>query len=86
MAEERIEVVRRCVAAWAAGDLAEVAEAEAAGDEVYALVRITSHGAGSGIENVATFPFVFTIHDGLIVRWRGFVEASEAREAASLPT
>jgi ketosteroid isomerase-like protein len=63
---------------------ADIEEAESAQGDLYVLVRTTSHGAGSGIEDVATFPFVFTVRNGLITRWRGFVDGDEARQAAGL--
>jgi ketosteroid isomerase-like protein len=63
----------------------ELVEAEAAGDDVFALVRVAGHGAGSGIDTDETFAFVFTFQEGLVTRWRSFVESDEAREAAGLP-
>jgi ketosteroid isomerase-like protein len=71
--------------AWESQSL-EIVASEVSGDQVFVVIRLTSHGAGSGIDNVADFAFVFTVRNGLIARWRGFVEADEARAAAGLST
>jgi ketosteroid isomerase-like protein len=71
--------------AWESQSL-EILTSDASGDDVFVVLRLTSHGAGSGIDNVADFAFVFTVRDGLIARWRGFVEQDEARAAAGLST
>jgi ketosteroid isomerase-like protein len=68
---------------WESQEL-EILELTASGDDVFVLLRLVSHGVGSGIDTDEAFPFVFTIRDGLITRWRGFVEVDEARSAAGL--
>jgi ketosteroid isomerase-like protein len=69
--------------AWESQEL-EILELTASGDDVFVLLRLISHGVGSGIDTDEAFPFVFTVRDGLITRWRGFVEVDEARAAAGL--
>jgi ketosteroid isomerase-like protein len=69
--------------AWESQEL-EIEATAARRSEVYIELGIVSHGAGSGIGSSQTFPFVFTVEDGLITRWRGFTESDEARAAAGL--
>jgi ketosteroid isomerase-like protein len=69
--------------AWAS-HRAEIADAEAAGDHVFALLRMVGLSTGSHIRTEDTWPFVFRFRGGLIDRWQGFAGAGEARKAAGL--
>jgi ketosteroid isomerase-like protein len=63
---------------------AEIVEEAANGEHVYMVITSVVRGAGSGIETAISNAFVFTVRDGLVIRWRGFAAAEEAREAAGL--
>ena len=62
----------------------ELVEAEDAADRVFTRLRMIGQAAGSGIATDDTEIFVFTIRDGQIVRFQGFAESDDAREAAGL--
>jgi ketosteroid isomerase-like protein len=56
-----------------------------AGDEdVLVLARYTASGRGSGVPLEGEHGYVWTIRDGLAVRFRWFQSHSEAFEAAGL--
>jgi ketosteroid isomerase-like protein len=55
-----------------------------AGDHVVQPILFRGRGRGSGIEVENRFFQVFTIKDGLAVRWEEFTDRSEALEAAGL--
>ncbi len=63
----------------------EVEELIDAGDRVFAAVLPKGHGRRSGIEVAGrmTYP-VFTVRDGLIVRYQLFTEREQALDAAGL--
>lgn len=54
------------------------------GDRVLAIVRQTSRGRRSGVELDQENGQLFTIHQGKVVRWVAYWEASEALEAVGL--
>jgi len=76
---------------WAEGFLsawethrADIVQADAAADHVFALVRTDGVSAATRIETESTEAFVFTFREGQVVRWHGFSSADEAREYAGL--
>ena len=62
----------------------EVEEFIDAGDQVLMISRETGRGKGSGIEINQRVFGLFTLRDGKIVRWKGFLDRDEALEAAGL--
>ena len=56
---------------------AEVVATQGAGDSVMVMLRLVGRAAGSSLETDDTWPFLYTVRDGLIVRWRGFADADE---------
>jgi ketosteroid isomerase-like protein len=62
----------------------EVEEIIDAGDQVLLVSRESGRGKGSGIEIDQQVFVVFTLRDGKIVRWKGFVDRDRALEAAGL--
>ena len=55
-----------------------------AGDRVLMIVSESGRGKGSGIEIDQKVFVVFTMRDGRIVRWKGFLDKNQALEAAGL--
>jgi ketosteroid isomerase-like protein len=55
-----------------------------AGDEVVVLAYFTGSGSGSGVPVAGEHGYVWTIRDGLAVRFRWFQSHREALEAAGL--
>ena len=57
---------------------------DAGGDDVVVLARYTASGRGSGVQLEGEHGYVWTIRDGLAVRFRWFQSHREAFEAAGL--
>lgn len=57
---------------------------DTAGDEVVALARYTASGPGSGVQLEGEHGHVWTVRDGLAVRFRWFQSHREALDAAGL--
>jgi ketosteroid isomerase-like protein len=55
-----------------------------AGHEVFASIRISGRGRGSGLLVDQRIPSVWTVHGGRVVRVRGYRDEAEALEAAGL--
>jgi ketosteroid isomerase-like protein len=55
-----------------------------AGDHVILTILFRGRGRGSGIEVEARYFQVFTLRDGLTVRWEEFADRAEALEAVGL--
>jgi ketosteroid isomerase-like protein len=70
-------------AAWESFQV-EIVEPESVADRVFAKLRVVGRAASTGIGINDTHVFVYTVRDGQIVRWQGFIEADEARAAAGL--
>ena len=62
----------------------EVEEIIDAGDRVLMIVHETGRGKGSGIEIDQRLFQVYTLRDGKITRWKGFMDHEDALEAAGL--
>jgi ketosteroid isomerase-like protein len=77
------EAMRVWVGAWEDWKF-EVQEIIDAGDRVLLIARESGRGKGSGIEIDQPNFIVFTLRDGKIVRWQGFVHRDAALEAAGL--
>jgi ketosteroid isomerase-like protein len=58
---------------------------DAGGDEVVVLARYTASGRGSGVPVEGEQGYVWTVRDGLAVRFQWFRSHQEALEAAGLP-
>jgi ketosteroid isomerase-like protein len=56
-----------------------------AGDDVLVLAHYTASGRGSGVPLEGEHGYVWTVRDGLAVRFQWFQSHQEAREAAGLP-
>jgi uncharacterized protein len=56
-----------------------------AGDDVVVLGRYTASGEASGIELEGDHGYVWTVRDGLAVRFQWFQSHGEALEAAGVP-
>lgn len=56
-----------------------------AGDDVVVLGRYTAAGGASGIELEGDHGYVWTVNDGIAVRFRWFQSHAEALEAAGVP-
>lgn len=130
MSQENVEVVKRFVEAWNAGDLdaavawigrdcvatfppevpepgpfvgrdairgwaeqfrgawdtmaIQIAEIQEQADNVICFLHISYRGKRSDIEVDSRDAHVFSIRDGVIVRWRNFNDRAEALEAAGL--
>jgi ketosteroid isomerase-like protein len=63
---------------------AELTEATAIGEHVFAEIRATGRGSESSIDIDDLWAFVFTIRGGKVAVWRGFVSRDEARAAAGV--
>ena len=61
-----------------------VAEWLGSGDDVVGVGTIRIKGKGSGIETEVPTASVMTIRDGLVVRWRDYVDRDKALKAAGL--
>jgi uncharacterized protein len=55
-----------------------------AGDRVLVVSRESGRGKGSGIEIDQAVYALFTLRDGMIVRWEAFLDRPEALDAAGL--
>jgi ketosteroid isomerase-like protein len=55
-----------------------------ASDHVVVVARESGRGKGSGIELDQVTYGVFTLRDGKILRWKGFIDRHQAFEAAGL--
>jgi uncharacterized protein len=75
------EAMRVWVGAWEDWKF-EVEEIIDAGDRVLVIGRESGRGRGSGVEIDQPNFIVFTLRDGRIVRWQGFVHRGPALEAA----
>ena len=62
----------------------EIQELTDAGDHVLVAAREFGRGKGSGVEIDQMTYVVFTVRDGMIVRWKGFLQRAEALEAVGL--
>ena len=56
----------------------EVEELREVGDRVLALLRHVGRGKGSGVESELRDAHVWTVRDGLAVRWRTYLDRAEA--------
>jgi ketosteroid isomerase-like protein len=56
-----------------------------AGDDVVVLGRYSAAGGASGIELEGDHGYVWTVNDGIAVRFRWFQSHAEALEAAGVP-
>jgi len=56
-----------------------------AGDDVVVLGRYTAAGGASGIELEGDHGYVWTVNDGIAVRFRWFQSHAQALEAAGVP-
>ena len=57
---------------------------DTAGDDVVVLARYTASGAGSGVPVAGEHGYVWTVRDGVAVRFRWFQSHQEALEAVGL--
>lgn len=57
---------------------------DAGGDDVVVLARYTGSGRGSGVPVAGEHGYVWTVRDGLAVRFQWFQSHREALEAAGL--
>jgi ketosteroid isomerase-like protein len=57
---------------------------DAGGDDVVVLARYTGTGRGSGVQVTGEHGYVWTIREGLAVRFQWFQSHAEALEAAGL--
>lgn len=82
-----IDAVRRQYARWveAYPDLkVEALDMKANGDEVFTWVRLSGHGAGSGVPIEMELAHVTTMRDGKIARVVEYTDRGEALKAAGL--
>jgi ketosteroid isomerase-like protein len=77
------EAMRVWVGAWEDWKV-EVEEIIDAGDRVLLIAREFGRGKASGVEIDQPNFVVFTLRDGKIVRWQGFVHRGPALKAAGL--
>jgi ketosteroid isomerase-like protein len=63
----------------------EVEETIDAGDRVMLIAREFGRGKGSGLTIDQRVYGVFTLREGKIVHWKGFIDRDQAFEAAGLP-
>jgi ketosteroid isomerase-like protein len=80
MSAENVEVVRRIHEA--GGREESIRELVAGGDDVVVLGRYTASGSSSGIALEGEHGYVWTVRDGLAVRFQWFQSHREALEAA----
>jgi ketosteroid isomerase-like protein len=64
----------------------EVEELREVGDRVLALLRHVGRGKGSGIESELRDAHVWTVKNGLAVRWRTYLDRNEALGDVGLPS
>ena len=57
---------------------------DAGGDDVVVLARYTGTGRGSGVQVAGEHGYVWTVREGLAVRFQWFQSHAEALEAAGL--
>jgi ketosteroid isomerase-like protein len=62
----------------------EVKEIIDAGDRVLLIAQESGRGKGSGVEIDQLVFAIFTLRNGKIVHWKGFVDRDQALEAAGL--
>jgi hypothetical protein len=62
----------------------ELEEIVDAGDRVLVIVWESGRGKGSGLEINQRVYSLFTLRDGAIVHWKGFLDRAQALEAAGL--
>jgi ketosteroid isomerase-like protein len=82
-----IGAIARHVAGWyeVYPDLkVEPVEVKARGDLVFAWVRFSGHGAGSGVPIEMELAHVFTMRDGKVAQLVGYMDKAEGLEAAGL--
>jgi ketosteroid isomerase-like protein len=77
------EALRTWTGTWESFRL-EVEEIIDAGDHVVVVERQSGRGKGSGLPLAQQTFSVFTIRDGKIVRWKGFLDKEPALQAAGL--
>ena len=53
-------------------------------ERVLVFMRITARGQGSGVPVENRVAHEYTIRDGVLARWKGFADRSEALESAGL--
>jgi len=53
-------------------------------ERVLIFMRVTARGEGSGVPVENRVAHEYTIRDGVLTRWKGFADRSEALEAAGL--
>ena len=58
---------------------------DAGGDDVVVLARYSGSGRGSGVQVAGEHGYVWTVQEGLAVRFQWFRSHREALEAAGLP-
>ena len=58
---------------------------DAPGDDVIVVARVTARGRGSGFPVEWTHGYVWTVSDGVAVRFRWFNRAADAYAAVGLP-
>jgi ketosteroid isomerase-like protein len=64
----------------------EVEELRKVGDRVVALLRHVGRGKGSGVESELRDAHVWTVKNGVVVRWRTYLDRAEALRDAGLPS
>ena len=62
----------------------ELDEIRDLGDQVLVVTTQTGRGKGSGIEITTKTAALVVVEDGLITRWTGYADRSDALEAAGL--
>jgi ketosteroid isomerase-like protein len=79
--EESVELVRNTIE-----DFTLTVEriVDTGGDDVVVLVRYTALGPGSGLELSGEQGYIWTVRDGLAVRFRWFASQREALNAVGI--
>ena len=77
------EAMRTWTGAWE-GWKVDIEEIIDAGEHVLLVVRESGRGKGSGIKIDQRVFGVFTLRDGKIVRWKGFIDRDQALQAVGL--
>jgi ketosteroid isomerase-like protein len=79
--EEFVDEMRKWLGAWGRPLTIDADEMVESGDRILVLIRWKGHGRGSGVAVEAAGAHLWTLRDGLVVRFEVYRDRDEARAA-----
>jgi ketosteroid isomerase-like protein len=74
------------IGAWGGEFDSDIERVEGVGDQVVGIFVVRTEGTSSGVPQSHRWGFVFELRDGLILRFRAYLDPAEALESVGLGT